>query len=115
MARFYSKKDMLDILKSLDIRPVNGTINTQETARVLTWRVKEEYGREYTYTDVSVRSRVYSGSLTPVGGKQKNSRYNTYKIEDVFTLPLFPGRAEGVRKYQEEKKLADSETHTSNY
>jgi hypothetical protein len=88
---------MLRILKQLGINPVNDAINTKEAASVLTWRAKEELDTDFTYTETAVRKRVHSGSLIPVGGKNSKSRYNTYKMEDVFALPLFPTRGSGQR------------------
>lgn len=98
MARFYSTKEMHTVLKDLGIKPIENALNTREAAQVLTWRAKDEMGIEYTYSDTTVRSRVHTGSLNPVGGRQRNSRYNTYKVEDVFSLPLYPRRGSGQRK-----------------
>jgi|SRR5579862_3296495 len=97
MARYYTQQRMLAILHQLGISPVGVEqgISTEETARLLTWRAKAEQGIDYTYTSGTVRSRVFTNSLIPIGGKQSTSRYNTYRMEDVFQLSLVPRRGKG--------------------
>jgi len=92
MAKYYKPEEMYTALVNLGIQEKHGTINTQEAAKVLTWRAKAEYDVDNEYNVNAVRKRVATGALVPVGGVRQNSRYNTYKIEDVFTLPIFPTR-----------------------
>lgn len=99
MAKYYTRKEMVDILKQIGYQPdKDGAINTKEAAKVLTWRAKEEYKIDYEYSEIAVRRRISTGALVPVQGRNKNNRHNTYKIEDIFSLPLYPTRGSGQKK-----------------
>lgn len=99
MAVLYTAKQIQDVLKTLRIKPVDGMISTQEAARILTWRAEAERGIQHDYPESAVRRHIQSGNLKayPV-----NSRYNMYKVEDVFDLPLVPKRGLSQRKSLDE-------------
>lgn len=105
MARFYSSEDMQRILQKLGIKAVDNALTTRESAQVLTWRAKHENGVDYTYTSNSIRSRIQSKSLTPIGGNHRDNRNNKYTVEDIFALPLYPRRGAG-QKQRDIKEVA---------
>jgi len=96
MPVLYSKKEINDILRELKIRPIDGKVNGNEAASILTWRAQHEYkdnAREYTAQ--SVRRHVSLGNLTahPVPPKHGDeSRKNLYYLDEVLSLPLAPKR-----------------------
>ncbi len=100
MAVLYTRKQIQDALAELRILPIDGKVNGQEAARILTWRAKAEQGIEHVYTDVSIRRHVEQGNLKIA--EKVNSRFNRYRVEDVFLLPISPHR--GLKQQQTNKK-----------
>ena len=94
MAVLYTRKQMQDALKELSIKPVDGMVTGQEAARILTWRAKHEQGITHEYLDSAVRRHVQSKHLKPY---PVNTRFNMYKVEDIFDLSLVPKRGIGQR------------------
>lgn len=104
MPKYRSEEEMLEILKGMKLQPNSqGALTTREAAQVLTWRMREEEQSDTEYTEMAVRRRVKTHALEPLGGWKKNNRYNTYKMEDVFNLPLYPARGSG-QKIRERKR-----------
>lgn len=89
LAVLYTTKEIQDALKALRIKPIDGKVTTQEAARILSWRAKAEFGIEHTYNTSSVRRHIQMGNLKP---EQVSTRFNRYKVEDIFDLPLSPNR-----------------------
>lgn len=87
MAVLYTPEERERILQGLRIKPIDGMVTTEEAARILTWRVKEEKNSDFVYTPSAVRRRIQLGSLdaTP-----EHKRSNRYKVEDIFDLSLMP-------------------------
>ena len=96
MAVLYTRKQIQDALKEMSIKPTNeGMVTGQEAARILTWRAKYEQGVTHEYLDSAVRRHVKSKHLKPY---PVNTRFNLYKVEDIFDLSLVPKRGIGQRK-----------------
>jgi hypothetical protein len=95
LAVLYTPEEIQKALLKLRIKPKEGMVTGKEAARILTWRAKEEQGVEHDYLDSAVRRHVERGNLKayPV-----NTRFNMYKVEDVFDLPLVPKRGIGQQK-----------------
>ncbi len=100
MAVLYTRKQIQDALRELAIRPVNGNVSTKEAARILSWRAKHEEGIEHDYPESAVRRHVESKNLKVA--EQKNKRFNLFKAEDVFELPLVPKRGIAQQKRADE-------------
>lgn len=96
MAVLYSRKQIQDALRELAIRPVNGNVTTREAARILSWRAKHEEGVDHVYPESAVRRHVQQENLKIA--ERKNPRFNLYKTEDVFELPLVPKRGIAQQK-----------------
>ncbi|HEY7415049.1 MAG TPA: hypothetical protein VH593_07640 [Ktedonobacteraceae bacterium] len=100
MAVLYTPKEIQDVLRELRIKPVDGNkVTGKEAARILTWRAKAEQGIEHTYPDSAIRRHVERGNLKIA--EQVNPRFNLYKVEDIFDLPLVPRR--GISQQSEEQ------------
>lgn len=97
MAVLYTAKEIQEVLKALRIKPVDGKITGHEAARILTWRAKAEQFIDHEYPDSAVRRHVERGNLKayPV-----NTRFNRYKVEDVFDVQLTPNRGMAQKKTQ---------------
>lgn len=89
MAVLYTPEQIQGVLTKLRIKPVDGMVDTQEAARILTWRAEAEQGVKHTYTVGAVRRHVLKGNLKAV---PESTRFNRYRTEDVFDLPLAPNR-----------------------
>lgn len=89
MAVLYTPEEIQEVLRQLRIKPIDGMVTTEEAARILTWRAKDEKNVDFTYTPSAVRRRIQLGSLeaTP-----EHKRSNRYKVEDIFDLTLVPRR-----------------------
>lgn len=88
MARLYQKSKINEVLKELEIKPVDNRVTSQEAASILTWRAKREHGIDYQYSDASVRRHVSLGNFKDV--KQVSIRHSLYNVEEVFELPIKP-------------------------
>ncbi len=99
MAVLYTTKQIQEVLRELRIKPVDGLVTTREAARILTWRAKAEQNVEHEYPDSAVRRHVQQGNLKIA--QQINPRFNMYRVEDVFDLPLAPKRGLGQQKEDE--------------
>lgn len=89
MAVLYTPEEIQSALRELRIKPIDGMVSTQEAARILTWRAKAEQGVKHEYTVSAVRQHVLAGNLVAV---PVSTRFNRYKVEDVFDLNLAPKR-----------------------
>jgi len=89
LAVLYTPEEIQAVLTELRIKPINGGVSTQEAARILSWRAKAEYNVEHTYNASAVRRHIQSGNLK---AEQISTRFNRYKVEDIFDLPLAPRR-----------------------
>lgn len=97
MPVLYTNKEIQEVLRELRIKPIDGNkVNTREAARILSWRAKAEQQIEHDYPDAAVRRHVQQGNLKIA--QQVNPRFNLFKVEDVFELPLAPKRGVAQRK-----------------
>lgn len=91
MSRTYRQEEMKEVLHHLGIETINGKINSQQVARIWTWRVKDEQGIDHVYTDTNVRGHVNKKTL-PVADTI-NRRMNLYEVRDAFSASLNLNRA----------------------
>lgn len=96
MAVLYTDREIQKALRDLHIRPEDGKVTGQEATKILSWRAKHEQGIEHEYLSSAIRRHVSQGNLTP---HPVNIRFNMYKTEDVFEVPLVPKR--GLKKSNE--------------
>lgn len=94
MAVLYTKRDLQEALQELRIKPEDGKVTGHEATRILTWRARHEQGIDHTYLESAIRRHVAQGNLTPY---PVNKRFNMYKTEDVFEVPLVPKR--GLKRH----------------
>jgi hypothetical protein len=87
LAVLYTSKDIQKMLEKLRIKPIDGKVTTQEAARILTQRAKEECNIDHTYTPTAVRRHIHGGHLNP---ERKSTRKNMYPVESIFDLPIKP-------------------------
>ncbi len=99
MAVLYTQKKIQEALRELAIKPVNGNVTTKEAARILSWRARYEEGIDHVYPESAVRRHVESENLKIA--ERRNKRFNLYKAEDVFELPLVPKRGLAQQKHNE--------------
>jgi len=95
MAVLYTPEEIQEVLRQLRIKPFRGMVTTLEAAKILGWRAKEEQGVTRVYNASSVRRHIQLKNLTPV---PESTRFNRYKVEDIFDLPLAPNRGPKIRK-----------------
>jgi hypothetical protein len=105
MPASYTKREINDALKELHIKTIDGRVNAEEAARILSWRAKQERGIDHTYTPNAVRK--HSGKLAPIHPYKEdgsaNIRVNLYLTENVFELDIQPKRTNrGHRKMKEQ-------------
>ena len=93
MAVLYTPEEIQEVLTTLRIKLKDGLVTTQEAAKILTWRAKAEQDIDFEYNASAVRRHIQLGNLKPV---PESARFNRYKVEDVFELPLAPRR--GMRQ-----------------
>ncbi len=93
MAVLYTERDIQKALHELRIKPEDDKVTGQEATRILSWRAKHEQGIEHKYLDSAIRRHVAQKNLMPY---PVNKRFNRYKTEDVFEVPLVPKR--GLKK-----------------
>lgn len=93
MVRLYTSKQRAEVLKSLSIKPVSGTVTGKEAAAILSWRAREEYAVIHRYDPSTLRRHVKQKNITPIKISKKKS---TYKVEEVFDLSIAPLRGKGI-------------------
>jgi hypothetical protein len=103
MAYFYTPEEIQVALEELRIKPLKETVTSQEAAKILTWRAKNEFGIDRTYNESAVRRHISLGNLKSV---QPEKYMNRYKVEDVFELPITPRR--GYKGLNGDGSLADA-------
>jgi hypothetical protein len=96
MTQLYTSKKQREILVSLGIKAKDGKLTGEESARILTWRAKEERGIDHQYTPSILRRHVEQGNLAAYPGTRGKSRKNLYDVEAVFELSIEPRR--GLRQ-----------------
>ncbi|MGH2505939.1 MAG: hypothetical protein ACRDHZ_00740 [Ktedonobacteraceae bacterium] len=89
MAVLYTKEEIQRVLVELRIQPTKNGVSSAEAARILTWRAKQECKIDHEYTQSAVRRHIHLGNLTPW---PQSTRFNRYRIEDIFLLSLVPKR-----------------------
>lgn len=102
MPVLYTAKEIQEVLRELRIKPKDGKVNGREAAQILTWRAKQEQGIEHIYLDSAIRSHVKYGNLKVA--EQVNSRFNLYRVEDIFDLNLSPRK--GITPQEDSAKKA---------
>lgn len=100
MAILYTPEDISKVLLELRIDPVDGKVDANEAARILTWRAKAEQNLEYEYTDDAVRQHVRMKHFEE-GSIDRGKRGSRYPVDQVFKLPLSPKRRMGRKPVEE--------------
>jgi hypothetical protein len=113
--RLYTDKDIKKILTELRIQPITlkedykDMVTGEEAARILSWRAKDEYDIDYTYTPTTLRQHTRARK-DPKTGEEKpskmppeaintdNKRLTYYNVKAIFKLPISPKR--GIRATQ---------------
>lgn len=94
MPTLYTKRRIQEILKELSIRTIDGRVNADEAARILSWRAKSEHHVEHTYKPNAVRK--HGKKLDPIHPLKDdgtiNTRVNLYQVEKLFDLDIEPKR-----------------------
>lgn len=100
MPVLYTKKEIHDALKELKIRTIEGRVNADEAARILSWRARKEQGVEHTYTPNNVRKHKEKlEAIHPLKTDgTPNTRTNLYLVERLFDLDLEPQRTNKGRQ-----------------
>jgi hypothetical protein len=98
MAILYTSEDISRVLLELRIDPIDGNVDANEAARILTWRAKEEQGLEYEYTPDAVRQRTHRFKEGSIDRDKRGSRY---PVDQVFKLPIYPKRRMGRKPVEE--------------
>jgi hypothetical protein len=100
MPVLYTKKNINDVLKELSIKTIDGRVDAEEAARILSWRAKHERQIEHTYTPGNIRK--HRSKLDPIHPLKEdgspNTRANLYPVEKVFDLDIEPQRTNPGRK-----------------
>lgn len=99
MAKLYTAKTKQEVLRSLEIKPIDGKITGREAAQILEWRAKKEFGIDRKYDDASLRKHVQRGNLHA----DPSNRRSRYSVDEIFDLAVYPTRG---RPRQEVKKQA---------
>ncbi len=97
MAILYTDRQIDRVLKELRIEPIDGKVDANEGARILTWRAKNEQGIDYAYKPVALRQHIRYRHFEE-GSIDENSRGSRYPVRQVFRLPLAPKRATGRKR-----------------
>ena len=94
MPVLYSKRKIQEVLKELSIRTIEGRVDAEEAARILSWRALHEQGIAHTYTPNNVRKhRGKLDAIHPIKEDgSENTRANLYLAEKVFDLDIEPAR-----------------------
>jgi hypothetical protein len=94
MARLYTEEDISKVLIELRIAPIDGKVDANEAACILSWRAREEQGLEYKYTSDAIRQHVRMKHFEE-GSIDRSKRGSRYPVDQVFKLPLAPKRRMG--------------------
>jgi hypothetical protein len=97
MAFLYTPEDIQATLLALRIKPINGMVTSQEAAKILTWRAKNEFDIDRIYNAGTIRRHIQLGNLK---AEPENKRLNRYPVEAIFDLPIAPRR--GYRGAEED-------------
>lgn len=89
MAFLYTPEDIEEALRQLKIKPLRGMVTSQEAARILSWRARNEFDIEREYTAGTIRRHIQLGNLK---AEPENTRFNRYPVEAIFDLPITPRR-----------------------
>ena len=98
MTQLYTLKRQREILASLGIKAKDSKLTGEESARVLTWRAKEERGIDHQYAPSILRRHVEQGNLIAYPGTRGKSRKSLYDVEAIFELSIEPNR--GLKRIQ---------------
>src|SRR5438128_1730616 len=94
MPVLYTKRKINEVIKDLNIRTLDGRVDAEEAARILSWRAKREQGIEHEYKPNAVRK--HRDKLDPIHPSKEdgtpNTRVNLYLAEKVFDLDIEPKR-----------------------
>lgn len=88
MAKLYTAKQKQEALRVLEIKPIDGKLTGKESAQVLEWRVRKEFGMERKYDDATLRKHVQRGNLHVDAG----NRGSRYSVDEIFDLVIYPMR-----------------------
>jgi hypothetical protein len=94
MPVLYTKRKIQEVLKELSIRTLEGRVDADEAARILSWRAKSEQGIDHEYTPNNIRKhkkKLETVHPSMEDGKP-NTRVNLYLAEKVFELDIEPKR-----------------------
>lgn len=102
MVYLYTHEQRNEALRSLSIKPIKGKITSQEAARVLSWRAKQEFDIEHEYTPATLRRHVEQGKLKAYPGTKLTddgkSRKSLYEVEVIFELSIAPRRGVALKE-----------------
>lgn len=104
MAKLYTAKLKQEVLRELEIKPVDGRVTGKEAAQILEWRAKKEFDVERKYDDASLRKHVEKGNLH-ADPKNRKSRYS---VDEIFDLVIYPTRGR-PRQNDEQSSLATTQ------
>lgn len=99
MAKLYTRKQINETLKDLQIKAIESKVTSQEAASILTWRARHEFQAEHTYTDAIVRRHVKLGNLKDI--KRLSSRHSLYSVDELFEIPLKPRHKKSIAEREE--------------
>jgi hypothetical protein len=88
MEKQYTQEQKDSMLKALEIVPIDGMVDSQQAARILSKRAEDEIGEAHTYGNDAIRWRVKSGKLSVA--RAVNNRLNLFYVDDIFRLDLEP-------------------------
>jgi len=107
MPAFYTEKERKTALKQMHISPDSERVNSQEAAKILSWRAKEEYKVEHEYNATAVRKHAQRLDARPAVKKDGsvNLRQNTYDVKKLFEVDILPARTNRGAKAEQYKVL----------
>ncbi len=111
MSKTYTQQEKKAILKELDIAPLNGMVNSNQAAKIMSKRAEIETGERHSYGDDAVRWRIKSGKLNVA--LSMNKRLNLFNIDDIFALDLEPHKWHSHRNKDKNKKKPEIDSITS--
>jgi hypothetical protein len=91
MAKLYTMVQIKRVLQELAIVPVDGKINGDEAAKILTWRAEKEQNVIFQYQKTALRQHILQGHFQE-GSVDPKSRGSRYPVAQVFVLPIAPKR-----------------------
>jgi hypothetical protein len=101
MAILYTPEDISKVLIELRIDPVDGKVDANEAARILSWRAKAEQDLDYEYAPDAIRQHVRANRFEE-GSIDLKKRGSRYPVDQVFRLPIVPKRRMGRKPVEEE-------------